>query len=119
MGRLGVATVKPIHNRVASGGGQFPKGVDRSPEWLESALPTLASRLISESKVALWPVRIFPDATGAGGVASLTLMASRNSPLLLLLLLQSGAEQELHFLATPRTRFTFPSSSSRYVQFSN
>ena len=99
-GRSGEAALKPIYDLIASGGGQFSREVENSSRCWESVPQTLNPGLILDSKIAgkRNPVRIYSDASGAGGLETLTFTSSDERPLPLLQ--QGEAEAELHTLAT-------------------
>ena len=73
MHRFGKASLKPTNSLMAAGRGQFSTEAKRSLRWRGEEFPTISLGLIIDSKVADAPnhVRVYSDATGAGGLASL------------------------------------------------
>ena len=72
----------PIYEFVAGGGCFQPKKVKDSLRRQEQTLPSVAPRLIMDSRQSdsPRPVRVYSDATGDEGLASLTFMAVPERP---------------------------------------
>ena len=86
MGRFVKATSKLMHELMAPGGGQLSASVKNSSGLWEKTLLWITLRVTMDSKEsgAPAPVRVYSDATGGGGLASLTLLSrpERRDPVL-------------------------------------
>ena len=99
----GAAVLKPIYEFILGGEGLPPKKVKNSLRWRGETSPSIAPRLIMDTKQSDSPnpICVYSDATGEGGLISLTFLSIPESPAPLLLIGQ--AQGKLHRLVFSRS----------------
>ena len=108
LGRFGRSVLQPIYELIARGRGAVSRHVEGCPKRSLSGLPAIPPRLISSLRreEPADPVRIYPDAAGAGELDGASFFSDEGGRQPILLIAQ--ADEKLHMLAaTPNKIYIF------------